>query len=1545
MKKPMKIMNVTLPILFIISVLVVFTLISADISPLKFNKNQEISHHSTITSFTQKNHNVNIQSTAPTQTTEISISSINIPVAGSGISCVNLSDVDVDAGSCEYYLSFNPSVVTVDTLISDDSDFDWVDGSFNNTAGTIHVYAIDFDGVSGSSLNVACIQFNASPGAVAGDSCPLIFTDSLLADATPAGNPIDHSIENGTAMILNNNNGGEPTVLSIADANIPVAGSGISCVNLSDVDVDAGSCEYYLSFNPSVVTVDTLISDDSDFDWVDGSFNNTAGTIHVYAIDFDGVSGSSLNVACIQFNASPGAVAGDSCPLIFTDSLLADATPAGNPIDHSIENGTITITENDSTNITVVKSVKINCNTPYTDEGYVINLTDPHWVTFKISVEINGSFETLSVKDMLPNGLIFNESWSITHGWPLPEICPGDGSLYWNFSTIENCSETIYFRADIEEGFCGNITNSVTVLGQNDGTNDVITNDTVWVNVICDGENPAIHLVKDSDVSVASVGDTITYTYVVSNIGDVTLFNVSVFDVSLSTYVTLDDDELEPAESTSGVLTYVVKNSDLPGPLVNFATASGTSLLNTTVYDNDAASVKLIGCGENPAIHLVKDSDVSVAFVGDTITYTYVVSNIGDVTLFNVSVFDVSLSTYVTLDDDELEPAESTSGVLTYVVKNSDLPGPLVNFATASGTSLLNTTVYDNDAASVKLIGCGENPAIHLVKDSDVSVAFVGDTITYTYVVSNIGDVTLFNVSVFDVSLSTYVTLDDDELEPAESTSGVLTYVVKNSDLPGPLVNFATASGTSLLNTTVYDNDTASVDLTEDCDITIVKTVKEDCCGEYGKNISVNYSDFVIYKLDIYMNCSTNVMSLHVRDNLPQLMGLEYNESCMYVLDDDENYVAPSLYNHTITSEYLFWNFTFFPAETHYTIFYKADAVSCGPYENTVNLTAHVRPCCPSVIYDNDTAVVNVICPSGIWVEKDVSLDGIHWQPDSVEAVVGDTVWFRITVDNLYLDEPVYAVNVTDHLPDHIVFDGFVTTDNASNITMGPHWWQIFYHYIMDEKIIIFKGTVINVGYDCNEVVVSSCEENSVTDDACVNVSDGMRLNKQVSTDNQTWMKNVSVVAGERVYWNVSIHFASADQNLSLVEIMITDTLPEGLTYVDDTAMVLKSNGWSMSIEPVEDDGELIWNLTMISDAWLRNGSWLAVLFATDVTDDINGTLVNRANVTALQCDNTTVFDEDTATIFVEESLNHPPRLTDPVPADDAVNVSIDVNLRINVSDGDDDRLTVTFYNASDDHEIDSFTNINPPTTVTAPWDDLEYNTTYQWYVTANDGNITKTSSVYTFTTEKKPDNRPPNSPDDESPTDNANGISLSPTLSVHVSDPDGDSLTVEFYDADTDLLISTDTCTSDCTASITWNGLQYETTYQWYVIVSDTEGLEVTSSTWSFTTRSADVTLDVDITGGIGVNAEIMNLGSDDALDVSWSIQVKNNGLFTRINKSDSGVIDLIESGGDVVAKKLAVSGIARITITVTADCDQTAESVVKTKQALLLGPMVFIQ
>jgi VCBS repeat-containing protein len=101
--------------------------------------------------------------------------------------------------------------------------------------------------------------------------------------------------------------------------------------------------------------------------------------------------------------------------------------------------------------------------------------------------------------------------------------------------------------------------------------------------------------------------------------------------------------------------------------------------------------------------------------------------------------------------------------------------------------------------------------------------------------------------------------------------------------------------------------------------------------------------------------------------------------------------------------------------------------------------------------------------------------------------------------------------------------------------------------------------------------------------------------------------------------------------------------------------------------------------------------------------------------------------------------------------------------------------------------------------------------------------------------------NDPPDAPTINSPADGSNGIDSSPILSVGVSDPNADALTVTFFGrpfaSGNFTQVGQETGVASGTTSTTaWNGLGAGQRFEWYATVSDGTAT-TTGPTWTFNT------------------------------------------------------------------------------------------------------------
>ncbi|TPG28119.1 DUF11 domain-containing protein, partial [Flavobacterium pectinovorum] len=202
-----------------------------------------------------------------------------------------------------------------------------------------------------------------------------------------------------------------------------------------------------------------------------------------------------------------------------------------------------------------------------------------------------------------------------------------------------------------------------------------------------------------------AVGDQITYTFTVSNTGNVSLSGVVVNDaLTGSVNLAVTPAVLAPGDTGTATAAYTITQSDLnTGNVTNTATATGTAPDASTVSDtsgtaqgnDDPTQTPLT---QTPGIAVVKTAAVGgTGAVGDQITYTFTVSNTGNVSLSGVVVNDaLTGSVNLAVTPAVLAPGDTGTATAAYTITQSDLnTGNVTNTATATGTAPDASTVSD----------------------------------------------------------------------------------------------------------------------------------------------------------------------------------------------------------------------------------------------------------------------------------------------------------------------------------------------------------------------------------------------------------------------------------------------------------------------------------------------------------------------------------------------------------------------------------------------------------------------------------------------------------------------------------------------------------------------------------------------------------------------------------------------------------------------------------------------------------------------------------
>lgn len=340
--------------------------------------------------------------------------------------------------------------------------------------------------------------------------------------------------------------------------------------------------------------------------------------------------------------------------------------------------------------------------------------------------------------------------------------------------------------------------------------------------------NDAISLTKSATIggspappAVAHLDDSVDYTYDVTNTGNTPLTNVGVTDSKVpSAAITCPSTSLAPSDSTTCTATYTVTQADMDaGQVFNSATATATS--PDGQIDSQPATVDIPTISSPGPLHLVKTASIPAVpsgtpvVAGDVVSYTFTVSNQGNVTLNNLQVNDSLLGVSdILCDATTLGPSGSATDTTTcrgtYQLTQADIDhGSRTNTATATAYTPSTFTptpgpsepiTSNPDTATVTFTA---HPELELQKTAAVAGTgpdgdvVAGDFITYTYIVTNTGNVTVHDLDLTDdlAGLST-PQCGTDTLAPQEQTTCTAEYEVTQQNIDsGSVVNHASVTG------------------------------------------------------------------------------------------------------------------------------------------------------------------------------------------------------------------------------------------------------------------------------------------------------------------------------------------------------------------------------------------------------------------------------------------------------------------------------------------------------------------------------------------------------------------------------------------------------------------------------------------------------------------------------------------------------------------------------------------------------------------------------
>ncbi len=135
------------------------------------------------------------------------------------------------------------------------------------------------------------------------------------------------------------------------------------------------------------------------------------------------------------------------------------------------------------------------------------------------------------------------------------------------------------------------------------------------------------------------------------------------------------------------------------------------------------------------------------------------------------------------------------------------------------------------------------------------------------------------------------------------------------------------------------------------------------------------------------------------------------------------------------------------------------------------------------------------------------------------------------------------------------------------------------------------------------------------------------------------------------------------------------------------------------------------------------------------VAEDMTETKVDFSSVGFVaEVTNETIDEYAVSTLIIHH--DNAPVFPEPKDGTKGINLNPELGVVVGHRKGKD--VNVTFYNASDDSQIGSDEGVPSGDYARTRWDNLSLETTYEWYVEADDGEETFESDVWNFTTEEE---------------------------------------------------------------------------------------------------------------------------------------------------------------------------------------------------------------
>ncbi len=849
-----------------------------------------------------------------------------------------------------------------------------------------------------------------------------------------------------------------------------------------------------------------------------------------------------------------------------------------------------------ATNLRIEKSV--DNHTPQVGD-------DVTW-TIEIKNDGPGYAEAVRVEDLLPAGVYHVSDFAsigdydeATGEWYVGTFAPGTCHTLTIVTTVTDTSE-----AQV---------NSATISSNTHDTNPYDNNDNDWIHAT--GPISDLKITKTVSNDQPALGEEVSWEVTVTNEGPDTATNVVVRDNLPSGVTHVSDaaangeydesagtwrlDQLASGESQTLTIVTTVDESSAQW---NSATAVSDTYESDWSDNTGHAVVR----GGEADISITKTVSSETPNLGEQVEWTIVVTNNGADDAIGVKVLDTLPGGLQHLADDATtgffdeyqgqwwigELAAGATETLTISTNVIDAAEAQVNTSTVHTDT--NDTNADNNVATASTDA--EAADLAVVKTVSDPTPNVGDTITWTVVITNEGVDTAVNTVVHDALPNGVVYASDEatlggydnrtgqwdlgDLPSGASETLTIDTVVTDSFLQ---MNVAVATSDTFDPDDCNNADFAITDALPAADLSVIKSVS---------NEAPNVGDVVVWTIEVSNNGPDAASGIEVTDVLPA--------GVAYVPDAETNQQSAGSFDPATG----IWTMATLTPGASETLEVSTTVTSLESQVNTVSVTSDTYDFNP----DNNAAdALTDAVAADVQVVKTVSDEAPN---------LGDVIVWTIEVTNNGPDTSDNIV-IDEILPggvSYIPFE-FGRAGTAGEYDNEAGTWTLESLEVGATETLMLRTEVTSLDVQENSATATSStvdlDETNNTDQASADpVGADLQISKVVSEE--------SPELGEEVTWTLEVVNLGPD---AATEVAVIDALPSGVEYVSsDTA-----NG----TVTVSDDGTLVWQ---IGDLAVDTPVTLEIV--TEVTSldiQVNEAVVTAAPGEELDTSNNTAEDQTDA--------------------------------------------------------------------------------------------------------------------------------------------------------------------------------------------------------------------------------------------------------------------------------------------------------------------------